>query len=262
MVPELSAIVPFALVVIVAVYFHTVTGFGLAMIIMGLASGAGIASVATLANVVGIVTLMNSAFALRGNLHHLPWPVAGVMMTAVLPASVLGVVLLNYLSSVAADLIQVLLGLVIAYGGLSFAWRPSTLQTVSGRGSFAYYGFLGGLIGGMFGIPGPPLIFQLYRQPMSLAQIRGVLIFLNAVIAAARTGFVAAQGQLYAQEIMLSAICLPLVALATVAGRRYPPSFSPLTMRRIASALLVVMGLTLIGPVFHELEVCTYGACD
>lgn len=249
MIPELSALAPFAIVVLVAVYFHTVTGFGLAMIIMGLASGAGIVSVATLASVVSIVTLMNSALALRGNLHQVPWAVMGVMVLAVLPASLLGVLVLDYLSSEAADVIQVLLGLVIAYGGVSFAWRPEPLTRLSGRVSFGYYAFLGGLIGGMFGIPGPPLIFQLYRQPMSLAQIRGALIFLNAMIAGARTLFVAAQGQLYTQEIVLSAICLPLVAVATVAGKRYPPPCSPQTMRRFAFALLVVMGLALIAPV-------------
>lgn len=249
MVPALSSLVPFALVVLVAVYFHTVTGFGLAMIIMGLASGAGIVSVATLASVVSIVTVMNSAVALRGNIHHIPWSVTGVMVVSVLPASVLGVVLLNYLSSEAADVIQVLLGLVIICGGLNFAWRPRTLSKISARGSFGYYGFLGGLVGGLFGIPGPPLIFQLYRQPMSLEQIRSALIFLNAIIAGARTIFVAAQGQLFTQEIVLSAICLPLVALATVVGKRYPPPFSPETMRRIAFVLLIVMGLSLISPI-------------
>src|SRR5690606_34403265 len=232
MVPALSALIPFALVVLFAVYFHTVTGFGLAMIIMGLASG--MVSVATLASVISIVTLMNSGVALRGNLHHVPWKATAPMAIAVLPASVLGVVLLDYLSSEAADVIQILLGLVIAYGGLSLAWRPRPLTEVSGMGSFAWFGFLGGLIGGMFSIPGPPMIFQLYRQPLTLAQIRTALIFLNAVIAGARTLFVAAQGQLHMQELVLSAICLPLVALATLAGKHYPPPFSPEAMRRIA----------------------------
>ncbi|TEA78877.1 sulfite exporter TauE/SafE family protein [Allopusillimonas ginsengisoli] len=251
MVPDLGALVPFALVVLVAVYFHTVTGFGVAMVIMGLASSAGIVSVATLASVVSIVTLMNGV-ALRGNLHHVPWKIVGVMAVAVLPASVVGVLLLDYLSSEAADVIQVLLGLIIVHGGVSLAWRPTPLSTVSGQGSFAYYGFLGGLIGGMFGIPGPPLIYHLYRQPMSLAQIRSALIFLNAFIAGARTLFVMVQGQLHTPEIVLSALCLPLVVVATLAGKRFPPPCSAATMRRIAFVLLVVMGLTLIAPVLMK----------
>ena len=252
MVPDLAVLIPFALVVFVAVYFHTVTGFGLAMIIMGLSAGAGFLSVAALANVVSLVTLVNSAVALRGNMHHLPWRETLVMTLAVLPASVLGVVLLNLLSAEAADVIQVLLGALIIYGGVSLAWRPKPLQTVSGRGAFAYYGFLGGLVGGMFGIPGPPLIFHLYRQPMPLEQVRSVLIFLNAVIAGARTIYVVAQGQLYTQEMVLSLVCLPLVAVATVVGKRYLPPFSAVNMRRIAFVFLVLMGAALAAPVLLQ----------
>jgi uncharacterized membrane protein YfcA len=248
-VSDWTVIAPFAIVVAVAVYFHTVTGFGLAMIVMGVASGMGIASVATLAAVISIVTLLNSAVALRGNLHHVNWRIARGLVAGVLPASVLGVILLEYLSSAATDLVQLLLGLVIIYGGVNFAWRPAPLREVSSPPSFAAFGFLGGLIGGLFGIPGPPLIFQFYRQPMSLAEIRSFLIFINAVIAGARTLFVGAQGGLSEEVLLLSAVCLPITALATVAGRRYPPPFHAETMRRIAFVVLVLMGAGLMFPV-------------
>ena len=246
MIPDFPVLVPFILIVIVAVYFHTVTGFGLAMIVMGIASGMGVASVAALASIISLVTVLNSAVALRGNFHHIDWRIAASMVLGVLPASILGVVLLDYLSSTAADLVQVLLGVVIIYGGLNFAWKPAPLAKLSGRLTFAAYGFLGGLIGGMFGIPGPPLIFQFYRQPMTLAQIRTFLIFLNAVIAGSRTVFVGLQGQLTYDILMLSALCVPAVALATLAGKRYPPPLAPETMRRIAFVILVLMGLALM----------------
>lgn len=249
MFPDLAVLIPFFLIVIVAVYFHTVTGFGLAMIVLGISSGMGVASVAALASIISIVTLVNSAVALRGNLHHIEWRTAGSLLLGVLPASVLGVVLLEYLSSAAADLVQVLLGAVIVYGGLNFAWRPQPLEKVSSQPNFVYYGFLGGLVGGMFAIPGPPLIFQFYRQPMTLPQIRSYLIFLNAFIAGARTLFVGWQGDLTEEIWVLSGLCIPVVALATFAGRHYPPPFSAHTMRRIAFAVLVLMGLGLILPV-------------
>src|SRR5690606_40832996 len=124
MIPDFGALTLFALVVFFAVYFHTVTGFVLAMIGMGLASGAGVVSVATLASVISLVTLVNSGVALRGNVQHVPWKISWMMVAGVLPASVLGVLLLDYLSSEATDVIQVLLGLVIVYGGVSLAWRP------------------------------------------------------------------------------------------------------------------------------------------
>ncbi len=239
----------FCLIMAVAVYVHTVTGFGLAMIVMGLASGLGVYSVATMATVISVVTLLNSAVALRGNVHHVPRGATRVMALAVLPSSVLGVLLLDYLSADLSRVVQVLLGLVIIYGGVSMAWRPEALTQMSGRLSFAWYGFVGGLIGGLFSIPGPPLIYQLYRQPLSMAQIRNALIFLNAVIAGARTLFVAWQGGIQQEEIVLSAVTLPVVALATVAGMRWLPPFSLTAMRRLAFILLVVMGVALIIPV-------------
>src|SRR5688500_1749327 len=102
MIPDLSVLVPFVLIVIVAVYFHTVTGFGLAMIIMAAASGMGVASVGALASIVSLATLVNSGVALRGNLHHIDWRVAGSLVLGVLPASVMGVIVLEYLSGSAA----------------------------------------------------------------------------------------------------------------------------------------------------------------
>ncbi|TEA78937.1 sulfite exporter TauE/SafE family protein [Allopusillimonas ginsengisoli] len=249
MIPGITVLVPFILIVVAGVYFQTVTGFGLSMIVMGMAGGMGVASVATLASVVSIVALVNSAVALRGTHHHINWRLIGYMVAGVLPASVLGVIVLDFLSDSAADIIQLLLGLVIAYGGINFAWRPKPLTSLSGRASFVYYGFLGGLIGGMFGIPGPPLIFHLYRQPMTLPQIRGLLIFINAVVALARTLFVGAQGQLGMDVIVLSAVCLPMVAIATVLGKRFPPPLSADAMRRLAFAVLVIMGMALMLPV-------------
>ncbi|MBB5216044.1 TSUP family transporter [Parapusillimonas granuli] len=249
MLPDGFLLASFVAIVLVAVYFHTVTGFGLAMIIMGLAGGMGVASVAALASVISLMTLVNSALALRGHLHHIDWRIAAAMIAGIVPASVLGVLALDYLSSTAADAVQILLGLVIVYGGVSFALRPRVLERVSGLAGFAAYGFFGGFIGGMFGIPGPPLIFQFYRQPMELVRIRSFLILVNAVVAGARTLFVGAQGQLDADIWALSAVCLPVAAAATWAGRRYPPPFTAAVMRRIAFAVLFLMGMGLILPV-------------
>lgn len=248
-IPELIVLLPFLLIVVFAVYVQTVTGFGLAMIILGLASGLGVASVAALASVISIVSVVNSAVALRGNLHHIHWGKTLAMLAGVLPASIVGVLLLRYLSAEASDLVQLLLAAVIIYGGLSLAWRPEPLKTVSSPMSFGWYGFLGGLFGGLFAIPGPPLIYQLYRQPLDLAPIRAILIFLNAVIAVSRTLFEGLQGALDVSIWVLSAVCLPAVALATMAGRRYPPPFSPHVMRRIAFLLLLLMGVSLMVPV-------------
>lgn len=249
MIPDYSILLPFVCVVAVGVYFNTVTGFGLAMIIMALANGMGLASVADLASIISMVTLVNSAVALKGNMHHLDWRIARRVILGVLPASILGVLVLDYLSEAAADIVQVLLGAVVIYGGMNFAWQPEPLKQVSKPASFISFGFLGGFIGGMFGIPGPPLIFQFYRQPWSLPQIRSYLILIFAVIAGTRNVFVGWQGQLSPEVLLMSALCFPVAAVATMVGRRYPPPLSQETMRRIAFVMLVLMGIGLVIPV-------------
>ncbi|AXK37945.1 sulfite exporter TauE/SafE family protein [Crenobacter cavernae] len=246
-------LLPFLALMGVASYFQTVTGFGLGMIVMGATSGLNLAPVASVAAVVSLVTLANSAVALPGKLHHIDWRAVRAATFGILPSIVAGVLLLDYLSSAASDLLQLLLGAVILYGGLGSALRPAPLKERSGDGSFFVSGVFGGLLSGMFGVSGPPLIFQFYRQPMTLVEIRCVLILVFTVTSSTRTLFTAYQGQLTADIWMQSALAVPVVALATIAARRYPPPLSATTTRRVAFIVLMLIGCHLMFPALLQL---------
>jgi len=112
--------------------------------------------------------------------------------------------------------------------------------------SFFVSGALSGRCGGLFGIAGPPVIYQCYRQPMPQVAIRNMLILLFAATSGMRTLFVALRGQLDLEILVLTAWAIPVVALATYVGRRWPPPLSPLAMRRLAFAALMVIGGGLI----------------
>lgn len=241
-----ETLLPLLAVTAFATYFQTVTGFGLGMIVMGATSGFGLASLATVAAVVSLISVANSAFALPGRLHLIDWRAAAAASLGILPAIVAGVLLLDYLSGTASRLLQLLLGVVILHGSVTFSFRPATLAVRSPERSFFASGFLSGLSGGLFGIAGPPLIFQFYRQPMEPAAVRNMLLLLFAVTAGTRSLFTAAQGGFDAETLTLAAFALPLVALATFAGRRYPPALAPRTMRRVASLTLVAIGVSLV----------------
>lgn len=249
MTPDFSVLLAFFSVVVLAVYFQTVAGFGLAMIVIGVASGIGIAPVADLATIVSILALFNGCIALKGLLRHIDWAIVGTVMAAVVPSSIAGVFLLDYLSNTATDWLQFILGLVIAYAGIDFALRHRPLAAVSGRLSFFAYGILGGVIGGMFGIAGPPLIFQFYRQPMEINKIRGHLILILTLLAAARTAFVVAQGAVTFSILWISIACIPVVAIATFVACRHPPRISDSVKRRGAFVVLTCMGVALLGPI-------------
>jgi uncharacterized membrane protein YfcA len=229
-----------------ASYFQTVTGFGLGMIVIGAASGLNLAPVASVAAVVSLVTLANSAIALPGKLHHVDWRAVRAATLGLLPSVGAGVLLLGYLSGGASGILQFLLGAVILYGGLGAALRPAPLERRSDDRGFFLSGVSGGLLSGMFGISGPPLVFQFYRQPMSLVEIRCALIVIFAATAVIRTVFSAWEGQLDRAIWVQSALAVPIVALATIAARRYPPPISGVATRRIAFGVLVGIGCYLM----------------
>lgn len=235
----------------VASYFQTITGFGLSMIVIGAASGLELAPVTSLAALLSLVTLANSATALPGKFHHIDWRAVGAATLGVLPSVVAGVLILNLLSHAASSVLQLLLGAVVLYGGLSAALRPAPLAHRSGDRSFFVSGLFGGLLSGMFGVSGPPLIFQFYRQPLSLPQIRYALIVIFTVTSITRTLFSAYQGQLDADLWTQAAFAVPVVALMTMVARQYPPPLSGVMTRRIAYAILVAIGASLI---LHALQ--------
>jgi uncharacterized membrane protein YfcA len=227
-------------------YFQTVTGFGVGMIVMGAASGFNLAPLPVVAAVVSLMALVNSGVALHGKLELIDWPAARAVLLGVVPAIVAGVLMLDYLSAAASNVLKLLLGVVITLSGVIFSLRPTPRETRSSDRSFFASGFAAGLFGGLFGMSGPPVIFHLYRQPMAPATVRAMLLLIFAFTSASRTVFVGFQGGLTGEVWMLAALSVVLVTLSTLAGRRYPPPLKPRAMRRLAFIFLILIGLGLM----------------
>ncbi|WP_319783505.1 sulfite exporter TauE/SafE family protein [Oceanisphaera sp. IT1-181] len=227
-------------------YFQTVTGFGLGMIVMGLAGGLGIAPVATVAAVISLMTLVNCVVALPGRLHHVHWPSVRATTLGIIPTIVVGVLLLDYLSDGAATVVQILLGLVILYAAAGLLLKANRQEQVASRASFVLFGGLSGFLGGLFGIAGPPLIYHYYRQPLELIRIRNTLILMFAVTSGLRTLFVVGRGEMNMDILTLTVWAFPVIAVATWIGRHWPPPFSVATMRRLVFIILMLIGVSLI----------------
>lgn len=233
-------------VIAIGTYFQTVTGFGLAMIVIGLSSGMGLTSVPFIATVVSIITLVNSAVALLRHMHHIDWRLTNTTLLGIVPSSVIGVILLNYLNAQATSLLEFLLGAVIVYSGISFALNPRQRKQESSLFSFFGIGFVSGLCGGLFGIPGPPVIFHLYRQPLEITMIRNMLLLMFACTAFSRTFYEAITVGLPKETLTVSALAIPCVAIMTVLAQRFPPPISAYSLRRLTFITLVLIGLGLI----------------
>ena len=229
-----------------AAYVHTISGFALGMIIMGAATALELTSVPVAAAVVSLVTLVNGLFALPGSFHKIYWRGTTAAMLGILPAMVLGVLLLNFFTETAYQILKLLLGVTILSAAIHQIVARATQKQVSNRPAYFISGILGGLFGGLFGIAGPPLIYHYYRQPQELAFIRNGLIMLFVFTSATRTLFIGIQGQLDNEILILTAFTIPIVALATLLGRYYPPRISETSLRLFVIVILTFIGINLI----------------
>lgn len=236
----------FLFVVALGAYVQTVTGFALGLIVMGGITLFDLAPVAFTAVVVSFTALSNNILALHRGLHLIDRRALLYTLLGMLPAVYLGVLLLEQLHNTSVESLRLILGGVILAGGILLALRPHPRPRRAAGWVDAGVGAAGGILGGLFAIGGPPLVFHFYRQPLQLAVIRATLLATFAVATAMRLVYVGLEGDIDLTMLEVSLLCLPVVFLATVLGRRHPPPLPDLAMRRFAFILLGVIGLTLL----------------
>ena len=243
-----SSLLIFLSLVAIGSYIQTVTGFALGLLVMGAVTVLGLAPVSVSAVVVSMLAFINSLLALRKGSHDINWKMVRAIVAGLLPAVFVGLLLLQYLSTHAVELLKPLLGIVIIGSGLFLIYKPHPKPTVSTTpGTFAI-GLFGGVLGGLFSTSGPPIIFHLYRQPLSLPAVRATLLTIFILAAMVRLTYVGLRGEITLPILQLGLYSLPLVIIFTSVGRRFRPPLTDLAMRRMAFGLLVLLGILLLIP--------------
>jgi uncharacterized protein len=113
---------------------------------------------------VSLVTLVTSAVALPGGWRGLGARRVMALTVGIVPSIGVGVWMLSWLSATFATLLTLLLGALVLYGGISIGLRPRPHRKESASWTFAASGALTGLCGGLFGVPGPPVIYHCYAS--------------------------------------------------------------------------------------------------
>ncbi|HEV2505820.1 MAG TPA: sulfite exporter TauE/SafE family protein [Mesorhizobium sp.] len=233
----------------VAAYVQTLTGFAFGLVMMGAVALVGLLPLPDAAAMVGMLTLVNATQMLvQGGWREVAPRELRLILVASLPSLFVGYALLEWLADTRADLLKIGLGLVIMLSSLQLAVRPAGLEKRSSDASFVGFGVISGLMSGLFATGGPPLVYHLFRQPLSHVRIRETLVTAFGVAQAVRLVVVVASGNMPSMSPVALILAIPTVMLMTYAARRWPPSLSQQAMRRIVFVLLFLSGLSLALP--------------
>jgi hypothetical protein len=244
----------FLLCVALATTAQSVTGFALALILLGLTGLLELAPLADVANVATVISLLNAAIALRGTRKSLD----NAMLRATIPGSIvgvaLGVALLAWLAANVVMGLRLLLGLVVIACAIVVLLRAEPLRQRSSPTAFASFGLLSGLLGGLFAASGPPLVYHFYRQPIGLDALRDTLMAALAAGGVLRLLMVVASGQFNRNSLLLCLLAAPVAIALTWWFKRRPLGWSREAVLRIVCALLVVTGIGLVVPAVQALS--------
>jgi uncharacterized protein len=243
---ETVPLLTFLGLVALGAYVQTVSGYAIALIVTGGATALGLAPLAFTANVVSFVALANIVTAVHRQHSHIHRAILGYGTAGVLLFTGVGLWVLNHLSSSASDFLEMLLGVVILGSGVAFMIHPHVLAKPSGNLAHFVAGSLGGILSGLYGAGGPPIMVHLYRQPMPFAAIRITLLAVLGAIPFVRLSMEGVAGHLDREILLLSLYSVPVSVLVTLFARRFPPPVSETTLRRFGFALLCVIGISLI----------------
>jgi uncharacterized protein len=237
----------FLLFVALAVYAQNVTGFALALILLGLVGATDLVPLTDAVNAVTVIIATTACTFLYRRwplqLERSLWPAVAASVAGM----VAGTILLTWLADTAYEVLRLTLGISVVLCALLLWHAAAPLQAVSSWRAFVVAGGISGLLGGMFSAPGPPLVYLMYRQPLAHARIQESLILFFGLGALLRLALVAPAGQFSIGATQLAAEAIPVVFVVTSFAARRPPPLSLALLRAVVCLLLVATGAGMIG---------------
>jgi hypothetical protein len=233
--------------VAVAVYAQNLTGFALALILLGLVGATDLVPLVDAVNAVTVIIAMTACtFLFRRwplQLERSLWPAVASSVAG----TIAGTILLTWLADTAYQVLRLSLGVSIVLCAL-LLWRAAEpLKIVSSRRAFVVAGGISGLLGGLFSAPGPPLVYLMYRQPHSHARIQESLILFFGLGALLRLALVVPAGQFSVGATQLAAEAVPVVFIVTSFAASRPPPLPLTLIKAVVCLLLVATGVGMIG---------------
>lgn len=227
--------------IFVAAFTQGVTGFGFGMVAMALLPFFTHARDASI--LIGMFSLVTTSFVLFSVRRHFHWrdlllPVLG--MFGGIPLGVYALVILD------ETIIRRLVGVAILVACLQMlAPRLRSARLASWPWALGA-GFASGILGGAFGIGGPPVIAYASIQNWESARYKAMLCSFFAASNLYRVIIMLGAGLITSSIATRFALGLPVLLLGVVAGIRTYGRLSVAAFRRVVIGTLAVLALTLL----------------
>jgi hypothetical protein len=236
----------FLLCVTAATCAQNLTGFAVALVLLGLTGLFQLAPLPDVANVATVLSLANASILLRGTRKSVDWPMLRATVSASVFGVAAGVMLLGWLHANVVAALRLLLGIVVIGCAMVVLLQARPLAQRSSNASFGAFGLLSGLLGGLFSASGPALVYQFYRQPMAVRAVRDTLVAALAANSLLRLAMVVPAGQFSSLSLTLCLLAVPLAMSISWWLERHPPQWPRPTVLRLVCVLLLVTGGGLI----------------
>jgi uncharacterized protein len=226
-------------IVFLAVLTQSVTGFGLALVAMGLLSRT--LGVQTTAPLIALIAVPLEFALLVRHRQAVRWRPVWRLSLAALVGIPIGILGLRYVNE---RIVLTILGLVlVAYA--MYALRVPRLPELRWPGWAFGFGFLSGLLGGAYNTAGPPAVVygntQRWEPAEFKSNLQGFFLIHDAMVI---TGH--AWSQHYTPAVWAAwRAALPGLGLGLVVGLLVERHINPAAFRRIVLWLLIAMGLRL-----------------
>lgn len=163
----------------------------------------------------------------------------------------LGLLLLKRLAALRPDQIRMALGCILCtLIAIQLLWNPKPVKAL--HWCWAGLAFsLSGLLAGICGMGGPPLVFWLMAHNGSTQKTRGFLFAVFATSIPVQIGLLSLIfGMSILWNVLIGIGFLPLVSLGTAIGLPIGNRMAKNTLRRVAYIILLFIGMMAILPAF------------
>jgi hypothetical protein len=229
-------------VILVAQLVYVVFGFGSGLIAVGTLALV-FPEIRDVVVVLLLVVLPAEAFVAIGSRHLIRWRQTGGLLAGVVPGVFLGTYVLKTGSP---TLVLGALGVFLLLMSGLFLLLRDGLRVRWPRWVVPPTGLASGLLTGLFGTGGPPLIVFYHLAGLDKGRFRGNLMAVFVAMTLLRVVSYSGQGLITVERLWSGLAVLPASLLGAWLGQRVHVQISEPVFRRLVSGLLGVIGALLL----------------